>query len=56
MRLELDGERISHAERMLSDPFGRIRDVQQGLDGLLCLLTDAHPGKLICWLPITEVR
>jgi glucose/arabinose dehydrogenase len=36
---------------MLSGEFGRIRDVRQGPDGLIYLLTDADDGKLIRLLP-----
>jgi glucose/arabinose dehydrogenase len=52
VRLELDGENITHEERILSDKLGRIRDVRQGPDGLLYLLTDADNGKLIRLFPI----
>jgi len=51
VRLQLDGDRIVHEERMLTDKFGRIRDVRQGPDGLVYLLTDADDGKLIRLLP-----
>jgi glucose/arabinose dehydrogenase len=50
MRIELDGERILKQERLLENPgerIGRIRDVRQGPDGLLYLLTDDVNGKLI---------
>jgi glucose/arabinose dehydrogenase len=50
MRIELDGERIVKQERLLENPgerIGRIRDVRQGPDGLLYLLTDDVNGKLI---------
>ncbi len=47
VRLELDGEKIIHEERIFKNKFGRIRDVRQGPDGLLYLLTDAANGKLI---------
>ncbi|MGO1120745.1 PQQ-dependent sugar dehydrogenase [Rhodovibrionaceae bacterium A322] len=46
-RLELDGDQIVHEEQLLSREFGRIRDVRQGPDGLLYLLTDAPNGKLL---------
>ncbi len=51
VRLVLDGERVVHEERLLTDRFGRIRDVRQGPDGLLYLLTDAADGKLIRIMP-----
>jgi glucose/arabinose dehydrogenase len=44
--LQLDGERVVHEERMLEDVLGRIRDVRQGPDGYLYLLTDAADGVL----------
>ncbi len=47
VRLRLDGERVVHEERMLADELGRIRDVRQGPDGLIYLLTDATDGKLV---------
>jgi len=56
VRLELDGERVTHEERMLSGAFGRIRDVRQGPDGLVYLLTDAQNGKLIRLSPAAEDR
>jgi aldose sugar dehydrogenase len=51
VRLELDGNRISHEERLLSGLLGRIRDVRQGPDGLLYLLTDEENGRLVRLLP-----
>lgn len=47
IRLELDGDRIVHEERLLGDRGERIRDVRQGPDGLLYLLTDAASAKLL---------
>ena len=47
VRLELEGTRVVHEERLLSDAFGRIRDVRQGPDGLLYLLIDDSDGALI---------
>jgi glucose/arabinose dehydrogenase len=47
IRLELEGDRIVHEERLLSGRGERIRDVRQGPDGLLYLLTDADNGKLL---------
>ncbi|WP_316368546.1 PQQ-dependent sugar dehydrogenase [Candidatus Thiodiazotropha sp. CDECU1] len=51
VRLELDGETVTHEERLVSDEFGRIRDVRQGPDGLIYLLVDANNGKLIRLFP-----
>ncbi len=46
-RLELDGERIVKEERLLQGELGRIRDVREGPDGYLYLLTDAANGRLL---------
>ncbi|MFT0798261.1 PQQ-dependent sugar dehydrogenase [Synechococcus sp. R5-12] len=46
-RLVLDGERVVAEERLLEGAVGRIRDVRQGPDGLLYLLTDAPSGSLL---------
>jgi len=47
VRLRLDGEKVVKEERMLQGTVGRIRDVRQGLDGYLYLLTDSSNGALI---------
>jgi len=46
VRLKLDGEKVVAEERMLKDAIGRIRDVRNGPDGLLYLLTDEPRGML----------
>ena len=46
-RLELDGERVLREERLLGDLGERVRDVRQGPDGLLYLLTDERNGRLL---------
>jgi glucose/arabinose dehydrogenase len=46
-RLELEGEKIVREERLLQGEYGRIRDVRQGPDGLLYLLTDEGDGRLL---------
>ncbi len=46
-RLELDGARVISEERLLEDEFGRVRDVRQGPDGLLYILTDESDGSLV---------
>ncbi len=46
VRLELDGERVTDEERMLRG-IGRIRDVRQGPDGFIYLLTDADDGRIL---------
>ncbi len=50
-RLELDGEKVVKEERLLSNLNERIRDVRQGPDGYLYLLTDARDGKLLRLVP-----
>jgi len=47
VRLSLDGERVVSEERLLKDRLGRIRDVRQGPDGYLYLLTDERNGVLV---------
>ena len=47
VRLTLEGDRVVQEERLFNGTFGRIRDVRQGPDGLLYLLTDAQDGQLI---------
>ena len=46
IRLELDGGRIVHEERLLQGR-DRIRDVRAGPDGFIYLLTDGTDGKLL---------
>ena len=46
-RLTLDGERIVAEERMLQGLDERIRDVRQGPDGYLYLLTDSAEGRIL---------
>lgn len=54
VRLSLDGEKVTGEERLLTDqqPRARIRDVRQGPDGALYLLTDQPiAGKLLKLVP-----
>jgi glucose/arabinose dehydrogenase len=46
-RLTLDGERVVSEERLLSERKERIRDVRQGLDGYIYVITDEKNGKLL---------
>lgn len=46
-RLQLDGTRVVGRERLLASRNERIRDVRQGPDGRLYLLTDGASGKLL---------
>ena len=47
VRLELDGRRVTREERLLTDLGERIRDVRQGPDGWLYLLTDSDDGRVL---------
>ena len=51
MRLELENNQVIHEERMLTNQYGRIRDVRQGPDGLIYLLSDSGNGKLLRLIP-----
>jgi len=46
VRLELDGEKVVHEERLMRGELGRIRDVRVGPDGLVYLLTDESRAVL----------
>lgn len=47
VRLRLDGERVVGEEKLLRDRCKRIRDVRQGPDGLLYVLTDETDGEIL---------
>lgn len=47
VRLELDGNEVVGEERMLTDLGLRIRDVVEGPDGALYLLTDEDDGEML---------
>ena len=47
VRLEFDGEQLVREERLLEGLGERIRDVRQGPDGLLYLLTDSADGRVL---------
>jgi aldose sugar dehydrogenase len=47
VRLELSGDRVVAEHRLLRDLDTRIRDVRQGSDGLLYLLTDSDDGQIL---------
>lgn len=46
-RLTLDGEHVVSEERLLSERKERIRDVRQGPDGYLYVVTDERNGKIL---------
>jgi len=52
VRLRLEGDKVAHEERMLQRALGRIRDVRQGPDGLIYLLTDEDNGALVRLEPL----
>ena len=47
IRLQFQGDKIVHEERLLGDLKQRIRDVRQGPDGYLYVLTDDDNGQLL---------
>jgi aldose sugar dehydrogenase len=47
VRLTLDGEKVTGEERLLQSLNERIRDVRQGPDGLIYLLTDSEKGRIL---------
>jgi glucose/arabinose dehydrogenase len=46
IRLQFDGDKVVHEERLLGELNKRIRDVRQGPDGYLYVLTDEEDGGL----------
>ena len=46
VRLELDGDRVVHEERLLADFGNRIRDVRTGPDGLIYLALDENDAHI----------
>ncbi|WP_229426692.1 PQQ-dependent sugar dehydrogenase [Microvirga alba] len=52
-RLEIDGDKVTGEERMLQNLGERIRDVRQGPDGLVYLLTDSSQGRILRMKPAT---
>ncbi|AMS17905.1 oxidoreductase [Pseudomonas chlororaphis] len=46
IRLQFDGDKVGHEERLLGELKERIRDVRQGPDGYLYVLTDDDKGRL----------
>lgn len=53
VRLELDGNKVTHEERLLHDLGMRIRDVAQGPDGALYVVTDEDEGEILKVAPAT---
>ena len=52
VRLRLDGEKVVREERMLQGTLGRIRDVRQGPDGRLYVLTEEDEAALLTIEPV----
>lgn len=50
-RLVIDGERVVREEKLLPRLNQRVRDVRQGPDGFIYLLTDDRDGQLLRLLP-----
>jgi glucose/arabinose dehydrogenase len=47
IRLQFDGDKVVHEERLLGELKARIRDVRMGPDGYLYVLTDSDGGALL---------
>lgn len=47
IRLQLEGDKVVHEERLLEEKGARIRDVRQGPDGYLYVLTDSSEGEVL---------
>ena len=45
--LRLDGEKVTQDERLLTQMGERIRDVRNGPDGAIWLLTDNTAGRIL---------
>jgi len=56
VRLELDGDKVVKEERYLGERGERIRDVVQGPEGFIYLLTDADPGSVLRLEPVRGVK
>ena len=46
VRLMLEGDRVAGEEHLLADRKQRVRDVRQGPDGALYVVTDQPDGEL----------
>jgi len=53
VRLVMEGDRVVGEERLLTERGARIREVVEGPDGALYLLTDAKNGSLLRIAPRT---
>ena len=46
-RIDLEGSSVKNQEVLLTERNERMRDIRMGQDGLLYILTDGNPGKLL---------
>ncbi len=53
VRLTMKGDRVAGEERLLTERDARIREVVEGPDGALYLLTDSDNGSLLKITPKT---
>ena len=53
-RLVLQGNRIVGEERLLTELNARIRDVHQGPDGALYVMTDGNDGIIVRLVPASS--
>jgi glucose/arabinose dehydrogenase len=53
-RLEMEGDEVVGQEELLGALNARIRDVVEGPDGLLYVLTDAPNGRILRLEPTAE--
>ena len=51
VRLELRDNQVVHEERLLTGLNQRVRDVREGPDGLLYVLTDSSKGEVLSIAP-----
>jgi len=54
VRLTLNGNAVTAEERLLQNLHERVRDVRQGPDGALWLLTDSSAGRILRVAPATK--
>jgi glucose/arabinose dehydrogenase len=54
VRLQLKGDTVTSEERILQNLNERIRDVRQGPDGALWLLTDSSAGRILRITPAAK--
>jgi glucose/arabinose dehydrogenase len=54
VRLTLNGNAVTAEERLLQNLHERIRDVRQGPDGALWLLTDSSNGRVLRVAPTAK--